>query len=86
MGEPWFKLAPRAKQLGLIAKSSNYELYGDLSSRIMGLLGNYSSFVDVYSIDEAFCAVKGTPAELLSLGRGMKAGIRKNVGVPVCVG
>lgn len=86
MGEPWFKLAPRAKQLGLIARSSNYELYGDLSSRIMGLLGNYSSFVDVYSIDEAFCSVKGTPAELLSLGRAMKAGIRKNVGVPVCVG
>jgi DNA polymerase V len=34
-GEPWFKLAPRAKEWGLIAKSSNYELYGDISARVM---------------------------------------------------
>lgn len=35
LGEPWFKLAPRAKEWGLIALSSNYELYGDISSRVM---------------------------------------------------
>lgn len=35
MGEPWFKLAPSAGRLGLIARSSNYELYGDLSARVM---------------------------------------------------
>ena len=35
MGEPWFKLEPDAARLGLVARSSNYELYGDLSSRVM---------------------------------------------------
>src|SRR3954462_3203483 len=35
MGEPWFKLAPRAKAWGLVARSSNYELYGDISARVM---------------------------------------------------
>jgi nucleotidyltransferase/DNA polymerase involved in DNA repair len=35
MGEPWFKLAPRAKEWGLVALSSNYELYGDISARVM---------------------------------------------------
>lgn len=35
MGEPWFKLEPEAARLGIVAKSSNYELYGDLSSRTM---------------------------------------------------
>lgn len=35
LGEPWFKLAPRAEEWGLIALSSNYELYGDISSRVM---------------------------------------------------
>lgn len=86
LGEPWFKLAPRAKEWDLTALSSNYELYGDISSRVMELLGRYSHEVSVYSIDEAFCTVKGSPAELRQLGRDMKDAVKKNVGVPVCVG
>jgi len=85
-GEPWFKLAPRAKEWGLVAKSSNYELYGDISARVMELLGRYSAWLEVYSIDEAFLGVKGAPDELLSLGRRIKEAVRRNVGVPVCVG
>ena len=86
MGEPWFKLAPRAKEWGLVALSSNYELYGDISARVMELLGRYSAWLEVYSIDEAFLGVKGTPAELAAMGRSIKATVRRNVGVPVCVG
>jgi DNA polymerase V len=86
MGEPWFKLAPRAKEWGLVALSSNYELYGDVSARVMELLGRYSAWLEVYSIDEAFLGVKGTADELAALGRSMKAAVRRNVGVPVCVG
>lgn len=85
-GDPWFKLAPRAKEWGLIAKSSNYELYGDISARVMELLGRYSAWLEVYSIDEAFLGVKGTPEHLLELGRTIKAATARNVGVPVCVG
>ena len=40
----------------------------------------------IYSIDEAFLGVKGTPDELLRLGHTIKAAVRRNVGVPVCVG
>ncbi|WP_407710343.1 Y-family DNA polymerase [Arthrobacter nitrophenolicus] len=85
-GDPWFKLAPRAKEWGLVARSSNYELYGDISARVMELLGRHSAWLEVYSIDEAFLGVKGRPEELLALGRTMKAEVRRNVGVPVCVG
>ena len=85
-GEPWFKLAPRAKEWGLVAKSSNYELYGDISARVMELLGRYSAWLEVYSIDEAFLGVKGGPEQLLTLGRSMKDAVRRQVGVPVCVG
>lgn len=35
MGYPWFKLQPGAEKLGLVARSSNYELYGDMSARVM---------------------------------------------------
>ena len=52
----------------------------------MELLGRYSAWLEVYSIDEAFLGVKGTPDELLALGRTMKTAVRRNVGVPVCVG
>jgi DNA polymerase V len=86
MGEPWFKLKPRAKEWGLVALSSNYELYGDISARVMELLGRYSAWLEVYSIDEAFLGVKGSPDELAQLGRTMKDACRRHVGVPVCVG
>ncbi len=42
VGEPWFEIAPRVEEWGLVARSSNYELYGDISSRVMELLGRYS--------------------------------------------
>jgi len=58
MGAPWFKLAADADRLGLVAKSSNYELYGEMSARVMKLLGRFSAWVEVYSIDEAFLGVK----------------------------
>ncbi|MEW1807840.1 Y-family DNA polymerase [Pseudarthrobacter sp. NPDC080039] len=85
-GEPWFKLAPRAEEWGLVAKSSNYELYGDISARVMELLGRYSAWLEVYSIDEAFLGVKGDTGQLLALGARIKESVRRHVGVPVCVG
>ena len=86
LGEPWFRIAPRAKEWGLVARSSNYELYGDISARVMELLGRYSAWLEVYSIDEAFLGVSGIPEELQQLGHTMKAAVRRNAGVPVCVG
>jgi DNA polymerase V len=86
LGEPWFKLAPRAKEWGLVARSSNYELYGSISARVMELLARYSAWQEVYSIDECFLGVKGSGEDLLALGRTMKDACRTHVGVPVCVG
>jgi DNA polymerase V len=85
-GDPWFKLKadPRLKEL--IAKSSNYELYGDLSSRVMELIGRYSYLVEVYSIDEAFAVLRGDPQELERVGREIKTAVARHVGLPVCVG
>lgn len=85
-GTPWFKIASWANHVGLIARSSNYELYGDLSSRVMELLTRYSAWQEVYSIDEAFLGVRGTGDELDALGREIRAVVQKNLGLPVCVG
>jgi len=86
MGEPWFKLKVAAASIGLIAKSSNYELYGDMSSRVMQLLERYSSWVDVYSIDEAFIGLRGSLADLRHVAHQIKNAIMDHLGLPVCVG
>ena len=86
MGDPWFKLQPRAAAWGLEKRSSNYELYGDISQRTMTLLGRYAAFMEVYSIDESFLGLSGTSAELTRVGREIRAAIAKNIGLPVCVG
>lgn len=86
MGTPWFKIANWAKHVGLEARSSNYELYGSLSACVMELLGRYSAWQEVYSIDEAFLGVRGTREELERLGREIRHAVRTHVGLPVCVG
>lgn len=48
MGEPWFQLQPLVKRHGLIGLSSNYTLYGDMSTRVMQVLRNFTPDVEVY--------------------------------------
>ena len=54
MGTPYFQLQDQIRKYGLILRSSNYELYGDLSRRIISILHDFSPDVEQYSIDEAF--------------------------------
>src|ERR1017187_4955002 len=54
MGEPWFKMKDLARKHGIIALSSNYELYADMSNRLMTLLSRFSPDQEIYSIDECF--------------------------------
>lgn len=87
MGEAWFKLAATADKMGLIAKSSNYELYGEMSSRVMRLLAQFTPHpIEIYSIDEAFLTVRGTLDELQALGEKIKSEVMRLTGLPVCVG
>lgn len=87
MGEPWFKLEQLAKQHGIIALSSNYSLYGDLSARVMSILATFSPKQEVYSIDECFLDLDGfAPESLAEYGQTIRKTIRRNVGIPVCVG
>lgn len=86
MGEPWFKLKTWAARHGVIARSSNYELYGSLSRRVMDILGDFSAHVEVYSIDEAFLILRGTPQAIAVTGRAIRARIRRELGLPVSVG
>jgi DNA polymerase V len=86
MGEPWFKMRDLARQHGIIAYSSNYALYADMSNRVMNILSDFSPNQEVYSIDECFLDLTGMPRPHLAIAANMRATIRQYTGLPVCVG
>jgi len=87
MAEPWFKMEKIAKQHGIIALSSNYTLYGDMSARVMNILSTFSPKQEIYSIDECFLDLAGfNPATLMDYAQKIRKTIKQGVGIPVCVG
>ena len=87
MGEPYFKAKPLLDKHKVAVFSSNYELYGDLSRRVMKILKNFSSDIEFYSIDEAFLDL--THIKMDSVEEYI-ANIRKIIlqwtGIPVSIG
>ena len=87
MGAPWFKFKGLAKQHDIIAMSSNYALYADMSNRVMSILREFSPNQEVYSIDESFLDLTGFQSRnLVQYGQAMRKRIFKWTGLPVCVG
>ena len=87
MGVPWFKIQDLAKKHGIIALSSNYALYADMSNRVMSVLSRFSPLQEVYSIDECFLDLSGfEPLGLSGYGQSMRETIQRHLGLPVCVG
>jgi DNA polymerase V len=87
MGAPWFKFKDLAKQHGIVAYSSNYALYADMSNRVMSILRRYSPDQEVYSIDESFLDLTTFKSrDLLQYGQAMRQQILQWTGLPVCVG
>ena len=87
MGQPFFKIRGLVEAGQLVAFSSNYALYGDLSARVMSLLADAVPRIEIYSIDEAFLHLEGIDPEMVpSLCRDLVDKIKKWVGVPVSIG
>ncbi|MBO5172775.1 MAG: SOS mutagenesis and repair protein UmuC, partial [Bacteroidaceae bacterium] len=59
MGEVFYQIKDKLEQNEVAVFSSNYNLYGDMSRRVMSLLSKYTPQIDVYSIDEAFLDLTG---------------------------
>lgn len=87
MGSPWFKLRDLASQHGIKAFSSNYELYADLSDRVVEVLRQFTPNLEIYSIDECFLDFSGFgQLDLAEYGREIRARILQWIGLPGCVG
>ena len=85
MAAPWFQLKDLAKCHSIIALSSNYTLYADISNRVMRLLSQWSPAQEIYSIDESFLDLTGIP-DLTNYAQTMRSTIKRCVGIPVCIG
>lgn len=87
MGAPWFKLREMTQQHGIVALSSNYALYADLSNRVVEVLSAFTPNLEVYSIDESFLDLTGfVGRDLVQYGQQIRARVLQWLGLPVCVG
>ena len=88
MGVPVFQIKAEMQRHGILAFSSNYALYADLSSRVMRTLEEMAPRVEVYSIDEAFLDLTGIESviSLVEFGQQVRERIGHWIGITVCVG
>jgi DNA polymerase V len=87
MGVPWFKIQDEAKRYGIVALSSNYALYANLSNRVVEVLGQFTPNLEVYSIDESFLDFSGfNHLDLEQYGQEIRQRIQEWLGLAVCVG
>ena len=86
MAQPWFQVRHLQKSHGLVALSANFELYSDLSARMMAIASRYSPNVVPYSIDEAFIDFTGIPGDLTATSRNLRATVLRELGLPTSVG
>tara|TARA_B110000305_G_C19359888_1_gene598856 strand:+ start:71 stop:1315 length:1245 start_codon:yes stop_codon:yes gene_type:complete len=81
---PFFQVRKQVEQAGCHVFSSNYELYGDISARVMKLMEPYATEMEVYSIDEAFLRLHCKDYQVH--GHAIKDMLWQQVHMPVCVG
>ncbi len=85
MGAPFHQIKRLCGGNGVVVFSSNYELYGDMSRRVVSVLSRFVPEMEIYSIDESFLDLEGLP-DPLGLSRRMRETVRKWTGIPISVG
>ena len=89
MGVPWFQIQAEARRYGIVAFSSNYALYADMSNRVVEVLSDFSPNLEMYSIDESFLDLSGMSLRAESLaayGVEIRQRVADWLGLAVCVG
>lgn len=88
MGVPLFMIEKEIKQHNIAVYSSNYTLYGDMSSRVHDSIATFSNEVENYSIDEAFAKleVNRYSKPLFDTGIEIRTAVKRWTGIPTSVG
>ncbi|MFD2755654.1 Y-family DNA polymerase [Comamonas terrae] len=86
MGQPFFQLRDHVAHHGLVCLSANFELYGDMSDRMMSLAAGLGPAQEIYSIDESFIGDLAGVPDLTRRAWAIRARILTWTGIPTCVG
>jgi DNA polymerase V len=86
MGHPWHQIRHLEDEAGLIALSANFELYGDMSDRMMSLAAGLGPEQEIYSIDESFIGLYGVKGDLVARARAVRSRILNWTGIPCGIG
>src|SRR5262245_37982443 len=87
MGRPALQLTSLLQDHSIAVFSSNSALYGEMSTRVMTTLAQWTPDVEVYSIDEAFLHLSAVPSEALTAyGQTMRTTLEQWTGIPVSIG
>ncbi len=84
---PYYLVKDHAEKLGIVFRSSNYTLYGDMSNRVMKILEDMTHRIEQYSIDESFFHLD-FPADhdYFQFGKELRARVLKWTGIPCGIG
>ena len=85
MGAPFHQVKSLCQRNGVQVFSSNYELYGDMSGRVVSVLRRFAPELEVYSIDESFLDFSGI-SDPLGLSVRMRRTVGQWTGIPISVG
>ena len=85
MGAPYFKIEKVFRAAGGTALSSNFELYSDISRRLMSLLRQECGGIRIYSVDEAFASLPDD-TDHFRFALHIRNRILKEIGIPVSIG
>ncbi len=84
-GIPYYQLAEKFPDQKIAVFSSNYELYGELTGRVVEIIKKEAPAYFRYSIDECFVKLNGI-ADLKPWGENLSKTIKQSVGIPVSIG
>ena len=87
MGEPYFKIKSLCNQHKVHIFSSNYTFYGDMSCRVMRIIEDSWTHIEIYSIDEAFLDLSSMPLSMHNAFCGnLQKRVLKETGIPTSIG
>ncbi len=86
-GTPYFQLAELFPGQKIVVFSSNYELYGELTGRVVSIIRQETPAYFRYSIDECFMYLDGIALDQLQTwGENLHKRVKREVGLPISIG
>ncbi len=88
MGAPMFEYRKLIEQHNVEYFSANFALYGDFSRRVMSIVAQFCSDIEVYSIDEVFIdfSQQFINGSLNDFAQELRSTILQWTGIPVSIG